>query len=150
MKRARIAGYVFGACVIVLGAFYVAFLDCVDLAHVGLAWNLATGRSTLQRPGWHLTPPWVLVARVDARPVRVCITSASRGYSCRLVQFEPSAYQQFLAVQGFGYYWWANRISFNFGYSEEYRGFRDLLRGYAYGVEQYPFVRTLREYKEGE
>jgi hypothetical protein len=80
--------------------------------------------------------------------MRVCITSASRGFNCKLVQFVPSDYREFVAVQGFSYYWWANRISFNSGYSEEYRGMRDLMRGYTYSVKQYPFIKILEDYPE--
>jgi hypothetical protein len=130
--------------------FYLACLNYLEPTQVGISWNYASGESQLQEPGWHITSPLVAVARIDTRPVRVCITSASRGFNCRLVQFEPSGYQQFIATQGFYYYWWSNRISFNWGYNEEYRGMRDLMRGYAYSVKQYPFIKALREYGPGE
>lgn len=130
--------------------FYFACLNYLEPTEVGISWNYVRGEVELQTPGWYLTSPWVAVARVDTRPMRVCITSASRGFNCRLVQFEPSGYRQFVATQGFHYYWWANRISFNLGYSEEYRGVKDLLRGYAFGVEQYPFITLLQEYAPGE
>jgi len=66
--------------------------------------------------------------------------------SKKLVQFEPKYFKEFVAVQGFHYYWLSNRISFNLGYSDEYRGMKDLLRGYAYGVKKYQFVSVLRDY----
>jgi hypothetical protein len=87
---------------------------------------------------------------VDTRPVRVCITSTSRSFDCRLVQFQPSEYREFVATQGFYYYWWSNRISFNAGYDEEYRGMKDVLRGYAYSAKPYSFVKTLRTYDTRE
>lgn len=138
------------SCLVTCFIFYLACLNYVEPTEVGISWNYMTGDLQLQRPGWHLTPPWVAVARIDTRPTRVCITSASRGFNCRLVQFEPSAYREFVAAQGFHYYWWANRISFNSGYNDEYRGMKDLLRGYAYSVKPYPFIKTLGEYEQGE
>ncbi len=128
------------------GFIYLPFLNYVEPFEEGVAWNFVKGELYLQKKGWNVTPPWVLVARVDARPMRVCITTAGRGFNCKLVQFEPAHFKEFVQTEGFYYYWWANRISFNMGYAEEYRGERDMLRGYAYSVKPYPFVTTLRDY----
>ncbi|MHB8831084.1 MAG: hypothetical protein ACYC44_03160 [Patescibacteria group bacterium] len=133
---------------IVLGlvlATYLLVFNYVEAFRVGIAWNYFNGQLTLQQPGMYITPPWVTVAQVDTRPQRVCITSAGRGYNCKLVQFEPSAYREFVAVEGHRYYWMANRFSFNCGYDEEYRGMRDILRGHAFGSMQYPFLRVIRD-----
>lgn len=133
----------------VLGLFYLAFVNYLEAYQAGIARNIVTGEVILQdHGGFHLTAPWVQVARVDTRPVRVCITSTARAYNCKLVQFLPNAYKEFVVTQGFRYYWWTNRISFNFGYTEEYRGTKDILRGYAYGVKQYPFIKVLNDYVE--
>jgi hypothetical protein len=126
--------------------FYVGFLNHVEPSEAGIAKNLATGELWLQGSGWHVTPPWVLVANVDTRPMRVSVSSAGRGYGAKLVHFVPERYREFVEVEGFRYYWWANRISFNFGHEEEYRGFRDIARGYAYGARTYPFFEILEEY----
>lgn len=107
---------------------------------VGIAWNRVTGTLWIQAPGVHFTWPWVAVSAIDTRPVRVCVTSAGKGFSCKLVRFIPGAYREFVATEGHYYYWFANRISFNFGYSEEYRGMKDLMRGYAYGSKVYAFI----------
>ncbi len=145
MNKLLIVGTLFlGA----LGSIYFPFINYLEPFEEGIAWNFVKGELRLQNKGWNFTSPFVLVARVDSRPVRICVTTAGRGFNCKLVQFEPSAYKEFTATEGFYYYWWANRISFNFGYDEEYRGMRDLLRGYAYGVKQYSFVTTLRDFKE--
>ncbi len=63
-------------------------------------------------------------------------------------RFNPDEYKAFVAVQGFHYYWWANRFSFNSGYDEEYRGMKDLMRGYAYSSKPYPFIVVIRDYKD--
>lgn len=130
--------------------FYLLFLHYADQTQVGIVRNWVTGEIRLDTPGWNLTPLWATVAKVDTRPMRVCITSAGRGFNCRLVQFQPQQFRSFVETEGFYYYWWANRISINFGYDEEYRGMRDLFRGYGYSVRSYPFVQVLREYREGE
>lgn len=127
--------------------FYLGFVNFTDLNEVGIAYNRFNGDLWLQDTGgWKFNPPWVLVARVDTRPVRVCVTSAGRGFNCKLVQFQPKAYQIFVETEGFRYYWWANRFSFNSGYTEEYRGMKDLLRGYAFSAKKYPFLRVIGEY----
>lgn len=134
----------------VLFLAYLLFFHYTEPTEVGIVRNWVSGGVRLDTPGWNITGLWVTVAKVDTRPMRVCVTSAGRGFNCRLVEFRPEGYQEFVAAEGFYYYWWANRISLNFGYDEEYRGVRDLLRGHAYGVRQYSFVKILREYQEGQ
>lgn len=128
--------------------FYLGCLHYTPLGYVGILRHTFTGEVVLDHPGWNLTPPWIRVAKVDARPMRVCITSAGRGYSCKLVQFQPSAVQEFVKTEGFRYYWLANRVSFNFGYDDEYRGVRDIMRGYAYSPHRYAFLVVKDEYQE--
>lgn len=134
---------------IACGAFNACF-NYLDSYEVGLTWNVVTGETALQnRAGWHRRAPWVLVSKIDTRPQRVCITSAAHaGKNCKLVQFVPVFYREFVATEGFRWYWWSNRFSYNSGYPEEYRGFRDVLRGYAFSAQQYPFVRVLKDYQE--
>jgi hypothetical protein len=122
-------------------------LNYVEAQHIGLTWNPLSGEKGMLQAGWHATAPWVFVSEVDTRPMRVCITtSAHAGVNCRLVQFIPERNDEFLKVEGFRWYWWSNRISFNGGYREEYRGFRDVMRGYAFSAQPYPFIRVLDEY----
>lgn len=146
----RSATAAIGVILSVVGVVYLAFFHYSEPTQVGIARNWITGELRLDTPGWNTTPPWVSVAKIDKRPIRVCVTTAGRGFNCKLVQFEPSAYKELVTVEGFYYYWWYNRFSFNWGYDEEYRGVKDILRGYAYSVKQYPFVLTLRDYRFGE
>ena len=141
---------VIGVALLAIGVVYLVFFHYSELTQVGIVRNWITGELRLDTPGWNITSPWVSVAKIDKRPMRVCVTTAGRGFNCKLVQFEPSAYREFVTVEGFYYYWWYNRVSFNWGYNEEYRGVKDILRGYTYSVKQYPFVVTLREYQFGE
>ena len=146
MKKLLIVSAV---CLTTVGCFYLACVHYTETYQAGIAWNRITGELKLdEHAGFHITSPWVAVSRIDTRPIRVCVTSSGRGFNCKLVQFEPSAYKEFVAVQGFHYYWLSNRISFNAGYDEEYRGMRDLLRGYAYSVKKYSFVTITRDYSE--
>jgi hypothetical protein len=144
MRRALIASGTALFCLLL----YAGFLNHTEPTEAGIARNLLNGDVSLQsHAGWNLTPPWVLVAEIDTRPTRVCVTSSGRGFNCKLVQFQRQYFREFVATEGFRYYWWSNRISLNMGYHEEYRGMRDLLRGYGYSVKPYPFVRTLEEYQ---
>lgn len=143
----RIIASLLGAVVVVVLILYLAFVNYLSAYHVGIAWNRITGELWLQDTGgWKVTPPWVSVSRIDTRPQRVCFTTAGRGFNCRLVRFVPEKYEEFVEVEGFRYYWWANRLSFNLGYEEEYRGMRDIFRGYAFGVRRYSFIEVVDSY----
>jgi len=129
--------FVFGT----LGIFYLGLFNYTEAYEVGITRNFVTGEIRLQTGGgMYITPPWVLVSNIDIRPTRVCLTTTARSFNCRLAEFKPEYYQEFVTTQGFRYWWWANRLSFNLGYDEEYRGFRDVLRGYAFGSQPRPFV----------
>lgn len=133
----------------ILILFYLLTVNYIEPNEVGITRNLFTGELVLQdRAGFYFTAPYVIETTIDTRPARVCFTSASRGRNCKLVQFNPEFYREFVEIEGFYYYWWANRISFNFGYDEEYRGMRDLLRGHTFGVVRYPFIKEITEYEE--
>ena len=140
----------FVVCVVAFGVLTGFYLSCVhftDQYHVAIVRNNFTGEVWCDmRGGIHLTAPWTQASRIDTRPQRVCITTTAMAYNCKLVQFQPEAYGEFVKVQGFYYYWWANRISFNLGYGEEYRGMKDILRGFAFGAVQYPFLTVLADY----
>ena len=125
---------------------YLFFFHYTEPTQIGVQRNLVTGEITLDIPGANFTTPWVQVSKIDTRPVRVCVTSAGRGFNCRLVQFEPEHFKEFIKTEGFYYWWWANRISFNIGDDEQYRGIKNLMRGYGYGLKEYKFITVLEEY----
>jgi len=127
-------------------SIYLLFLNHTEPTELGIARNLLTGNMWTQHAGWHCTLPWTLVSVIDTRPVRVSVQSSGRGFSARLVHFVPDQWREFVNTEGFKYYWWSNRISFNLGYAEEHRGMKDIMRGYAYGKKEYPFIQTLTEY----
>lgn len=135
--------YSIGLTLVVLCSFYLGCFNRIEAHEVGIAWDRVHGTLWLQPSGMFFTPPWVLISTIDTRPQRVCVLSASRAFDCRLVQFVPSEYRAFIAIEGWRYYWWSNRLSFNSGHAEEYRGMKDVLRGYAFSPEPYPFIRIL-------
>lgn len=131
----------------VLG-YYLLIVNYTEPTQLGIARNDFTGEMWAQaKGGFHFTSPWVRVAKVDTRPMRVGVNSAGRGFNAKLVQFDSQHWREFVTTEGFAYYWWANRFSFNSGYDEEYRGMRDILRGYAYSAKPYPFIKILNEYR---
>ena len=120
-------------------------LHYLDYQEVGITNNLITGEiGLLEEAGYNILPPWVLMSRVDTKPTRVCLTSASRAVNCKLVKFEAGEYKKFIHVEGFHLYWWYNRLSVNFGYDDEYRGMKDVLRGYAFARQKYSFITELK------
>ncbi|GEM_PF-1090624 len=133
---------------VVLLLFYLTCIHYQEPHEFGIGWNRMSGEVIpYTRAAWHLSWPWVSVSVIDIRPARVCITSASRAVNCKLVHFEPRAYKEFVATEGFRYYWFSNRVSFNWGYAEEYHGMRDILRGYAFSAYKYPFITITQEYQ---
>lgn len=136
------------AGLVILAVFlcYLFVFHYTEPTQIGVQRNLITGEIILDVPGANLTVPWVQVAKIDIRPMRVCVTSAGRGFNCQLVQFEPKHIKKFIDTEGFYYWWWANRISFNIGDDEQYRGIKNLMRGYGYGLKEYDFVNVLEEY----
>jgi hypothetical protein len=144
-KYKKLVVYICGLLLLIF-IFYLTCFHHTEPYETGLGWNVITGQTYLDSSGYHLTPPWILIAKIDTRPMRVCVNSTSRTANCMLVQFNKRYYKEFLKTEGFHYYWWYNRFSINFGYSEEYRGVRDLLRGYAYSVQKYPFIEVKETY----
>ena len=134
-----------------LASFYLLCVNYLGANERGLAYDVFSGELFLQeQPGIQVTPPWIFTTRIDLEPNKVCVTSTAHArFNCRLVQFIPEEYRAFLEVEGWRWYWWSNRISFNWGYDDEYRGFRDVLRGYALSGQDYPFIRVLEEFEEG-
>jgi hypothetical protein len=127
---------------------YTLFMNHNEPTEIGLARNILTGTMWKQKGGWYITSPWVWVSRIDIRPMRVAITTGGHGYNSKLVQFKEEHWELFVKTEGWRYWWWSNRISFNLGYQEEYRGMRDILRGYAYADNKYPFIEITSEYQK--
>lgn len=130
-------------------AVYLPFFHHLDAHEAGIGWNFVTGETWLTvGTSYNFSSPFMLVSRIDTRPRRVCVTSTTRAVNCRLVQFDLRHFEEFLKTEGFRYYWWSNRLSFNLGYDEEYRGWDDVLRGYGFSAKPYPFIKVTREYQE--
>lgn len=129
---------------------WMMFIHHVEPTEVAIRWNPFTGETSIDTvPGYYVTSPLTTVAKITTQPTRVCITSSSRSVSCKLVKFEPCGWKKFVQIEGFHYYWWYNRFSFNFGYDDEYRGIKDILRGYAYGNEHYDFLTVIDDSYSG-
>lgn len=128
--------------------FYLPFVHYTAVNEVGIMFNRMDGEVRADTPGLHLSAPWVFVAKVDTRPQRACITSVAKTMTCKLARFVPTHYAEFVKREGFRYYWWDNRISFNLGYFEEYRGVRDVIRGYAFSGAKQKFVEVMEDIHE--
>lgn len=137
-----------GALVVfVLWLAFISMVRYIEPGEAALTWRPISGEITMRdRPGWDISPPWAFVTVIDTRPQRLCLTSTAHSApNCRLAQFDTSQYRAFIAAEGWSWYWFRNRLSFNYGYDETYRGWRDVMRGYTFSQHQYPFIR----YPEG-
>ena len=144
--KEKLISYIFkwqSVMVVTLLLFYFLCVNHVEPNEVGISWNPFIGEAKCESPGFYISPPWTRVSNIDTRPCRVCITSTANSYNCLLVAFDAKYFAQFVKIQGFSYWWWNNRFSFNSGYGTEYRGFRDILRGYAYGNVRYDFIKIV-------
>lgn len=139
------------AAAVVLIAFYFGCVTHVEPNEMGVDYNVFTGELRGDTAaGYYVSPPWRLVSMIDLRPMRVSISSTANSYGSKLVQFDKAHWREFVQTQGFGYWWWNNRLSFNSGYNTEYRGFRDVIRGYAYGNKRYEFIIVLEDLSQPE
>ncbi len=143
-KRIRLSLWIVG----ILFVCYLAFYHFTDSYEFGLTWNMFTGEIKPDKhTGHHFTAPWVLATKIDTRPQRVCIATATRNLNCRLVQFDTAYWRELVKFEGFHYYWWYNRFSFNSG-QDTYRGVTNLLLGHAYGNTRCSCVKVLQEVGE--
>lgn len=121
--------------------FYLLFVNVVKIHECTLNYNVISGNVICDTiPGIKINSPWVLVSNIDTRPARVCIDCACNNVTCELVAFNPNGYEAFLAKEGWSYYWLRNRLSFNSGNRNEWRGMDNVLRGYAFDKERYSFL----------
>jgi hypothetical protein len=105
--------------------------------------NLFTGETQLDSTkGIKLSAAWVQVIKFDTRPIKVCIDCSCSNINCKLIAFNPNGWKEFIDREGFKYFWFKNRISFNLGQEKEYRGISHVLRGYAYD-KKYNFIIEL-------
>lgn len=117
--------------------FWIGFIHWTNVHQVAIKRNIFTGEMSIDTiPGINISAPWVQVSRIDVRPVRVCVDCSCRNINCRLVTFKHEYWKDFVDKEGFRYYWWANRFSINIGNREEYRGMKNILRGYSFDDEQ--------------
>lgn len=108
--------------------------------------NIITGELTLDSTaGPGITAPWVQAVNMDTRPRRICVECACTNMTCVLVSFEPGGWRTLIEREGFRYFWWDNRFSFNFGHRQEYRGLDDLLKGYSMDGQEHPFIKKHQE-----
>lgn len=121
--------------------FYLLFFNFVTVNEVSLNHNIIDGTVVCDTiPGFKLSAPWIQVSKIDKRPVKVSVDCSCRNITYKLVSFNPKEYKSFIQKEGWGYYWFRNRISFNLGHRQESRGFDNILRGYAFDNQDYKFI----------
>lgn len=132
-KTLKVIGLIF--------TFYLLFFNFVTMNEVTLNHNMIDGTVKCDTiPGIKISAPWVQVSKIDKRPVVVSIDCSCKNLTSKLVAFNPKEYKSFIQKEGWGYYWLRNRISFNMGNKQEWRGFNNVLRGYAFDQQEYKFL----------
>lgn len=127
--------------------FYFFCFHYNNVHEIGIRRNIITGELSLDKnPGMYISAPWVQVAKIDTRPQRLCIDCGCKNMTCKLVIFNVDNWLDFVDREGFRYYWWSNRFSFNISHENEYRGMEDILRGYTFDdTEDYTFIEIEKE-----
>jgi hypothetical protein len=122
--------------------FYFFCFHYINVHEVGIRRNIFSGKMDIDKSaGMYLSPPWVQVSKIDTRPNRICIECGCRNLTCVLVSFNPDGWKDFVEKEGFSYYWWSNRFSYNSSHKNEYRGVIDILRGYSFDNTNYEFIK---------
>lgn len=125
----------------ILFTFYLTSFNFLNMSEVSLNYNIIDGNVTCDTvSGIKLSAPWVLVNVVDIRPIKVCVDCSCRNLTCKLIAFNPKEYKIFVQKEGWSYFWWRNRLSFNSGNKQEYRGLKNVIRGYAFDDVEYKFL----------
>src|SRR5258708_4348758 len=121
-----------GVVAVLAVAFYCLFLNHVDINEIGVAYNSIGGKVWVQdRPGWYLTSPFVEVATITTLPLKVTIPSEAKVINTKIIRFNPVGVDQFIRMQGFSYF--------------TDQGLENILMGYAFSGETYPFLEVMQE-----
>lgn len=126
--------------VIFLVALWVSCFSYTNNHSISIQQNIFTGEMSILNRGFRMSPPWVLSSNIDIRPFRSCVECSCRNITCNLVSFNKDGWKDFVSREGFRYYWWSNRLSINMGHKEEYRGIKNILRGYSFDDIRYEFL----------
>lgn len=125
----------------ILLLFYLLFFNYISVGECTINRNIFNNNIEIDTiSGFKISAPWIQKSNIDTKPMRICIECDCRNKTCVLVSFNPNGYKEFIEKEGFAYYWWRNRFSFNFGHTNENRGINDILKGYCFDNEEYTFI----------
>lgn len=142
-KRSIILLSTLGVLIVAAVLTRVLFFTFVDNYEYAYEFNLSTGKCKalvnedgVPKHGYVTKVPFYrMVHTIDMRPMQVCINANSRVLNCKLVEFDPSGLQTFIAWHGRG----------------DYSGSRleDIMKSYAYdpSSKSYPFMKIVKELK---
>ena len=132
MDRLTKWGIGVGSVVLALLIFYGVFLNHVAINEIGVAYDSIGGKVWVQaRPGWYITRPTVKVAVIPTVPLKITIPSEAKVINMKIVRFNPAGIDEFIRLQGFSYF------------SDQ--SIENILMGYAFSGEKYPFLDVLQE-----
>jgi hypothetical protein len=132
--------------IIISISIWIFFFHWTGIHQIAIKRNVFTGSIEIDTvAGIDFSSPWVQVSRIDTRPHRLCIDCECRALNCKLVEFRKEGWKDFVDREGFRYYWLDNRLSFNSGSKQEYRGMDWILRGYAYDEQSHSFLKITKE-----
>lgn len=121
--------------------WFAVWVTHVDNHEFGFAFNRMTGQiEPLEKKGWVVrTPWWYAVHTVDTRPYQVQISANNRILNAKLVQFNPTGLDTFVA--------WHGRSA-----GDNLENLKEILKSYAFnpsGGKDCPFLTVLNELSGG-
>jgi hypothetical protein len=117
--------------------FWVFFFHYTPQGIATLDRNIFTGKVVLNKKlGMNFSMPWIQSTKIDLRPTKYCIECSCSNMVCVLVSFDEAGLVEFIQNEGWSYYWLRNRLSFNMGYKNEWRGWKSVIRGYSFDNEK--------------
>jgi hypothetical protein len=127
--------------VLLLSLLTYSIVEWNSPTNISIYKNIFSGEMGVYKSGLHISPPWVITRKINLEPRRFCIQCDCRNSTCNLIRFNPDGWKEFIDKEGFRFYWFSNRISFNQS-NITYRGLDNILYGYSFDSMEYGFIEV--------
>jgi len=126
-----------GSVLALLLAFWLLFLNHVNINQVGVAYDSWDGKLAIQtNAGWYVTSPFTKVVCLSVLPEKVQLMTSANIIAVKIVKLRQDKIVDFIKLQGFGYYINAN--------------FNNILMGYAFSGKNYDFLEIVQDSDEAQ
>lgn len=129
-----IAAIIVSVLLIGVTLFFFLCLNHVSPNEFGVTYNQLGGEVKIQpHPGWYYTSPFVRATTLPSVPFRIELYTDAKIVNVRVVRFIPEKIKDFIALQGFQYY-------YNGGRSGD---LNNIVAGYVFGGKTNSFIQIV-------